>query len=370
MSLIISSAAPALLEACEKYRANVAENFKELSAGYQWDTVRMGDGTMLASEDAPMTRAKEVELQKDVFGKVNFFSHMDRDEEMLQAFSQIVIKRVYDKIALDNPIPLFYDMYTQADLDSKLEIHDAYGGRVLPWSYGAKRIASAFVEKEWTVLLNPWQLKYRLTAHQIQTGRVLISEIVREAARNILAHKVKIAMDAMAAAYTTSGSYTINGGAADISITNLKAALRGVRGLTEVRAVVGCHTALQPVYFLSGYDVPASGNGTGFAEDVKLEVHKTGKIGMFAGAPVVPLKTYTDPLYATTVYTAADVYVVPVDEKKNFNIFAEYGSTAAEPIIRDADSKTLFINFYWEDKAYVNTDKIKYGRRIRNNATS
>lgn len=364
---------PRLVEAKARYRADLEDNLNEICTARRWDTVRTpGDADLLTASEGEkaLTRAEEVELQKEIWGGINWFSHMDHVEELMQAFSQVLYKRVYDEIALDNPIPLFYDMYTQTDLDAQLEIHDAYGGRVYPWSYGARRLTSAWKEKFWKVLFSQWQLGYRIPVHQIQTGRVLLSEIAREAAKKILAHKVKQAMDAMASAYTSSGSYTINGGASDLSQTNLNAALRAIRNLTEVRAVVGCHSAVQPIYALAGYDKPSNTDGTGFPDSVKMEIHRTGKIAQYAGANVVPLKMYTDPLYSTTVYTEADVYVVPTDDKKTYNVFAEHGTTEAEPLVRDAGSKNVFIYFYWEDAAYVNSAKIKYGRRIRNNATS
>ena len=362
--------APRLVASAEAHRANMKENFQEICAARNWENVRDPDGNELfASEDAKVRAAtyeEEKKAQIEVYGNINFSSPLDRDAELVQAFSRTIYKRVYDQLAVDNPISLFYDMVKQTDLDEVLEIHEFYGGKVYPWSYGATRLTGSTYERSYQVLVNPYQLGFRFTEHEIKTGRRLISEISREAARCISAHKVKIGMDALGTAYTDAGTYTTNGSAADLSATNLKAALRRIRNLTEVRAIVGCHSALQPIYELAGYD----SSNTGYAEDVKLEIHRTGRARTYMGAPLVPLMNYTDPLYATTIFTAADVFVIPVAEKTKWNVYVEYGTGDAEPIVRDPHGKNIFIYFYWEDNAYVDSQKIQYGHRIRNNATA
>lgn len=315
------------------------------------------------------SRKHEMELQREALN-FDFFSRRDSVAERLEAFGKTFYKTVQDVIEVTDPIPFFYDV-EPGRIDEVLELHEVYGGRVYPWTPGAELRVSRLYNKAWTVVRSGYQTAFKHVVEDLQSGRVLVSDMVREAARVVLAQKVKVAFDALTAAYQPGGAYSINQNNADLTKANLDSAIRAVADAAgAVRAIVGVESALFPISNFTGYDQSASAAGTGFPEAVKMEIHQKGFMGKYRGALVVRLSPYRDPRYNTTAYNASDVWVLPADEKKNFNVFTEVDEGQAEPPIVNQATHEIILPYRFECGAAVASHKLSYARRIYNVATS
>jgi len=323
-----------------------------------------------ASSDGKLKDNELRDMQKDALN-FNFFSYRDANREQLEAFGKKMYYRVMDEVEVANPIPLFFDT-VQGDLDTELEFQDVTGGRVYNWAYGTTRKASRLTMEAWTVKQSPRQVHFRLPVQAIQTGRVLLRDVTAEAARVILTHKVKLALDTFNAAYpAATSSFVTNAAGADLTQTALDSAIRRVRGLTGVRAIVGSYRALFPIEQFEGYETGSS-TPTGFPDSVKEEIHKKGYIGQYRGIPIIRLKDFRDLRYNYSPIAGTDVYLVPDQDKKKFNVFAEYGSTAPEPPETHQNDQTISLYWYWEDGAALPAidTKLQYAHRVYNCAQS
>ena len=324
------------------------------------------DQLIEASTSNGKTKISELrEMQREALD-FDWYSKRDANVEKLEAFGSKVVKKVIDQVDIMNPIPLFFDV-VQGNLDEELELQDVYGGRVYDYAYGTTMKISRLTTEAWTVLRTPRQLAFRETIQKIKTGRVLISDMVYNAARAIVVHKVKTAINTMIAAYPTTSSYVVNAGSADITAAKLDDAIRPVRGLAQIRAIVGDSRALYPISTFTGYD-----NSTGFSEQQKQELAQKGMLGMYKGIPIVELKDYTDLRYGNNPIAATNVWILPVDAKKKFNVFEEAGSINPEPPETNQETSEVSLYFRWEDGAALpsSSNKLRYARRIYGCATS
>ncbi len=305
-----------------------------------------------------MTQKQQREAQKEALD-FDFYSYKDSNVEKLEAFGSHLYKRVVDEIEVSNPLDLFFD-FDNGDLDTEYEQQIVSGGRVYDWAYGATRKRSPIKMEHWTILQTPRQLAYEIEVQKLKTGRLLVNDLVSEAARCILAHKVKTGINAFLASYPTSSDYSINAGDADITQTVIDTALRPLRGLGKARAIVGHATALYPLTKLLGYDA-----NTGFPESVKEELHRKGNLGQYLGVPIVELLDYQDPYYLDTPIPSTNIWVVP-EMSKNFNVYLEYGDISPETPETIQNQQLIVLYWYWEDGAGLPTKDqlLRYARRI------
>jgi len=322
-----------------------------------------------ATKEGKVKDAELRKMQREALD-FDFFSYRDSNRELLEAFGKQVQKKVMDTVEVSNPIDLFFDM-ADGDLDTELEFQDVTGGRVYDWAYGTVRKVSRLTMETWAVLQTPRAMRFREPVQKLKTGRLLVSDMVNAAAKAILTHKVKTALNAFNASYPTGNTYTTNMASADLSQASLDTAIRRVRGLTDIRAIVGNYKALFPIEKFTGYETGAS-YPTGYPESAKEEIHRKGLIGNYRGIPIVRLRDFRDDRYNYTPIAGTDVYLVPVQEKKKFNVFVEYGSTSPESPETHQEDQTISIYFYWEDGAALptSTTKLQYAHRIYGCATS
>jgi len=318
---------------------------------------RMND-LIQATKAGKISKEEMRKMQIEAFD-FDWYSRLDKNVEQLEAFGSFVYKKVHDEITVSNPLDLFYE-FDSGTLDSEYEVQFVTGGRVYDWAYGATRRRSPLKMQSWNVLQTPRQMAFEVEIQKLKTGRVLVADMVREAARAILAHKVKTGIDAFLASYVAGTTNTVNAASADITATVLESALRPTRGLAPTKAIVGHATALYPLTALAGYDA-----SSGYPESAKEELHKKGMIGTYLGVPIVQLMDYTDPFYLDNPIATTNVWVVPNSDKQ-FNTYLEYGEVTPEPPETIQNQQLVALYWYWEDGAGLPTNArmLSYARRI------
>lgn len=323
----------------------------------------MFENLLKATAEGKKTQAELRELQREALD-FQWFSNRDSSVEKLEAFGNHVYQRVAQEVELYNPLDLFYDM-VPGELDTELEFSEVIGyGRVYDWAYGTVRKASSLTQTAWTVRQSPRAMHFRIPVQKLQTGRLMVSDLVSAAAKGILVHKISLGLNVFNANFPALGAFTTDLNNAAIGQNGLDAAIRRIRGVCDIRAIVGSARALFPLDSLAGYDA------LGFDDATKAELHRKGVLGMFRGIPVIRIKDFTDERYNVNPISNTDIYIVPVTEKARYNVYSEIGSTRPEPPQTHQEDQTVSLYWQWEDGAAVNAaaNRQQYFHRFCNAA--
>lgn len=302
-------------------------------------------------KDQEAERAQQV---KDL--KFNWHSKRLVVQEKLQEYADIIYERVADQVQAFNPINLLFSTST-GQIGKTIRFKQNFGGRVYTRSYGEIKKASPIKANFYTISTSPKALHLFWPIEDIKAGIILTSEMVDMATKAILHYRMKMMWDTLKAAIPTGSATNVG---ASFSQTGVLAALNSLGDVCPVQAIIGRRSFLGNIVTFTGYD-----GATGFSENLKNEIDRTGWVSQYAGVTTVGLEAFYDDLTGEAAIDAGNAFIIGA-KTKNWNRFVEVTplSSSYEAIARD---NTWHLYFDFEDGFAV--WKTTYMKRLWDGST-
>ncbi len=304
----------------------------------------------------PEEHAQEAEIQRDVYGGVNFLANRGPDADKREALAETVFE-ILETLEQKRPKPDVVDMMFDkkpGQYGKIVRVKRFFGAQVLARTYGGYKRRSVIRSASYTITTEPSAVVIEIAIEELKGGIITASDIAAMMDEAVSRYKADLAWTTWQTALAQGGAYcdTYTG---DVSQSELDTVMEEVSDQTDAGAIIGRRVRLSPIVKFSGYD-----GATGYPENVKDEIHRTGWMGSYAGVKLVPIKSWTDEIHdSAAVIPATDIFIMPTD--LSITRFVEVGGTQKSSDV-DKDTNTMVFYIDLEDGAVVFLPQ--YARRL------
>lgn len=250
-----------------------------------------------ASASRAETAQKLADIQRDAMKLLSEggMTKFNAATEWRGAAATLIREVVVDTFKMTDPTPIFTTR-KDAKLGDKHEFTKLVNTlRVV--EYSPQSLPQSFTPRKgvWTIKSASYELAFGIPMHKVMTGQHTIGEFASMAAEALTRHYVALTLTAIDTACATGVNdlkgravRTIAGGA-DVTKTELDAALRRMSAFNSGITIFGSRWALQPIYDFVG----------AISESLKDELAARGVIGQYKGAKLVEIQDDYNEFYAS-----------------------------------------------------------------------